>query len=531
MSGSTKFFNMSSTFSVHSDLAQGLWEALPIFKDLSSLVIPPFFLPGRSGQNSVPIAHLDVSSGQVLAIVYFVHYSYLTASSRQISDPASPSSCAALASPVWHFFLCRGVLCPPGSRDIFQFPLDHLWNWLASLSPGQDISDFLLLLLSPSVCSVTVVSPVRLIVSCRGVQSPSGPPVLRAWPPVRLQFPFFRSWCWQLLSSSGQVFFSSLFSPRTLSAGTIAIHASRRPPVTCASWNGLGSSFWHCVFSGLWSRFLFSCHSHEDLSFGRRSEPTCDVLLRWFRGQDRCFLRGYRSVVLPSVQLCLEDLPRSQVTSWQCGFWGTRVGEASHPGPSDIFGAALLEANPLPHQDFPDATHYSPDVPHDSGLVPSVAVAPPGSCPPPPGPSSATLGRPVLQDSAQPPLSKFRAPSSGIAQFSRARITALLPAVDGVRSSRVTATATCEASWMVTFLSSGFRVLVMGSARSATGFSPPEIVVDARRAGPRTLPLCLVRSLVGRFPMTCPLLTRFSRLASVFVPRSSAELVTFGVLA
>ena len=94
-------------------------------------------------------------------------------------------------------------------------------------------------------------------------------------------------------------------------------------------------------------------------------------------------------------------------------FLGTRVGEASHPGPSDIFGAALLEANPLPDQDFPDATHLSLDVPHDAGPVPSVSVAPPGSSPLPPGPSSATLRRPVPLDSAQPPLSKRRAPSSG----------------------------------------------------------------------------------------------------------------------
>ena len=44
----------------------------------------------------------------------------------------------------------------PGPRDILQFPLDHLWNWPASLSPGQDISDFLLPLLSPSVCSIQI---------------------------------------------------------------------------------------------------------------------------------------------------------------------------------------------------------------------------------------------------------------------------------------------------------------------------------------------------------------------------------------
>ena len=128
----TRFFNTSSTFSVHPDLAQGPWEACPSFEDLSSLAVPPFCLPGSSGQNSVPMcaytpSHLDMSSGQVLAILHFVLSSYLTASSGQISDPASPSSCAALASPVWHFVLChRGPVpswssCHPG------------WSW----SPGH----------------------------------------------------------------------------------------------------------------------------------------------------------------------------------------------------------------------------------------------------------------------------------------------------------------------------------------------------------------------------------------------------------
>ena len=52
-------------------------------------------------------------------------------------------------------------------------------------------------------------------------------------------------------------------------------------------------------------------------------------------------------------------LSHIHVTSWQCGFLGTRVGKASHPGPVDILGAALSEATPIPSQDFPDTTHFS----------------------------------------------------------------------------------------------------------------------------------------------------------------------------
>ena len=162
-----------------------------------------------------------------------------------------------------------------------------------------------------------------------------------------------------------------------------------------------------------------------------------------------------------------------------------------------------LEANPLPDQDFPDATHIAPDVSHDAGPVTSVAVAPPGSCP-------------ALRNSPARRSPGFRPASAVYASGSLN-----CPLTSRGWSSFVA----------MTFLWSGFRVLVMGSARSATGVSPPDLVVDARRAGLRALPLCLVRSSVARFPMTCTLLTRFSRLTSVFVPRSPAVLATFGVLA
>ena len=299
MSGSTKFFNMSSTFSVHSDLAQGPWEALPSFKDLSSLAVPPFCLPGSSGQNSVPmctdtLSHLDVSSGQVLAISDVVLSSYLTGSSTRISDPASLSSCAALASRSGISFPVEGsgaplVLLSPwmvlAPRDILQFPLDHLWNWLASLSPGQDIFDFLLPRLLPSFCSITLVCP--------------------------REFPLVRSWGWQDLSSSGHYFLGSLFSQRTLSASTIAFNASRRPPVTCVSRSRLGSSFWHGVFCGLWSRLLFSCRSREGLSFGRRPGPTCDVVLRCSVWPGQLFLP--RSSVC-RAPICSVGPPRTSLT-------------------------------------------------------------------------------------------------------------------------------------------------------------------------------------------------------------------------
>ena len=45
------------------------------------------------------------------------------------------------------------------------------------------------------------------------------------------------------------------------------------------------------------------------------------------------------------------------VISWQCGFPGSRVGEASHPGPPDILGATLSEANPYTNQEIPVTVH------------------------------------------------------------------------------------------------------------------------------------------------------------------------------
>ena len=41
------------------------------------------------------------------------------------------------------------------------------------------------------------------------------------------------------------------------------------------------------------------------------------------------------------------ELLASLVISWQCVFLGTRVGEASHPGPSDIFGSGTLGSKPV----------------------------------------------------------------------------------------------------------------------------------------------------------------------------------------
>ena len=106
----------------------GLGEACPSFEDLSSLAVPTFCLPSSSGQNSVPMcaktpSHLDMSSGQVRAILYFVLSSYFTASSGQISDPASLSSCAALASPRLAFRSLSGGSGRPWSS------CPRSWSW------------------------------------------------------------------------------------------------------------------------------------------------------------------------------------------------------------------------------------------------------------------------------------------------------------------------------------------------------------------------------------------------------------------
>ena len=76
----------------------------------------------------------------------------------------------------------------------------------------------------------------------------------------------------------------------------------------------------------------------------------------------------------------------SKATSWKCGLLATRVGEASHPGHSDILEAALSEANPLLDQVFPDSTHCTLEVSTDTGPVPLVAVTLPGPCPSVPAP-------------------------------------------------------------------------------------------------------------------------------------------------
>ena len=232
MGGSTRFFNTSSTFSVHPDLAQGPWEACPSFEDLSSLAVPPFCLPGSSGQNSVLMcaytpSHLDMSSGQVLPILYFVLSSYLTASSGQISDPASPSSCAALASPVWHFILChRGPVpswssCHPG------------WSWSPGHPPVSSRSlvelasffepwtGYLRLFASPALAVCLLYRP--------GIPSPAH--CFLSWGPVPLRsssFLLFALGVGRSFSSSGQDFLGSLFSLHTLSAGTVAFFLRAR---------------------------------------------------------------------------------------------------------------------------------------------------------------------------------------------------------------------------------------------------------------------------------------------------------------
>ena len=81
-----------------------------------------------------------------------------------------------------------------------------------------------------------------------------------------------------------------------------------------------------------------------------------------------------------AVGACTPDLPTWLVTSWKRGLLATRVGEASHPGPSDILGAALWEGNPNNDQASPDSTCCAQEVVNNASPVPSAAVTPPGSC-------------------------------------------------------------------------------------------------------------------------------------------------------
>ena len=101
----------------------------------------------------------------------------------------------------------------------------------------------------------------------------------------------------------------------------------------------------------------------------------------------------------------------SLVISWQCGFLGTRVGEASHLGPSDILGAALSEANPYTNHGVPVTVNHASE-PADTVLPsPPLVTMPPDS--PPPASGSTSPRRPVPHDSAQPPVSKRRAAAPG----------------------------------------------------------------------------------------------------------------------
>ena len=98
----------------------------------------------------------------------------------------------------------------------------------------------------------------------------------------------------------------------------------------------------------------------------------------------------------------------SILISWQCGLLGTRVGEASHPGPPDILGAALSEANPYMTPGSPGKGVYSAESGHPVLPSPSLASlgADVGLSPPVSG--STSPRRPVPVDSTQPPVPKRR---------------------------------------------------------------------------------------------------------------------------
>ena len=121
------------------------------------------------------------------------------------------------------------------------------------------------------------------------------------------------------------------------------------------------------------------------------------------------------------------------VISWHCGFLGTRVGEASHPGPPDILGAALSEANPHTNQEVPVTINSSSEPTHTIlPTSPSIPMPPdPGSLAPTPG--STSPRRPVPHNSAQP-LSQnagLLPQAAGTAQSRLVQTIALSTAVDG----------------------------------------------------------------------------------------------------
>ena len=169
VSGSTHFFNLSSTFLGYSDPVSDSWESSLALRDLSPLLIPAFSLLGSFGQIMVllrPEVHFcnSTSSGQILEIdVSLARCFYSTTGFGQFSVLDSSFPCASLVHPASFFSLCHVVLSlpglpvtwdDPGSPDVFLFPLGHLWHWPAPVSSGQDFSVSLLSVLS--VCSVAL---------------------------------------------------------------------------------------------------------------------------------------------------------------------------------------------------------------------------------------------------------------------------------------------------------------------------------------------------------------------------------------
>ena len=117
---------------------------------------------------------------------------------------------------------------------------------------------------------------------------------------------------------------------------------------------------------------------------------------------------GFRRVGASPLPLGCSSVLASLVISWQCGFLGTRVGEASHPGPPDILGAALSEANPYTAHGSPDTVTCSTDPAHPVLPSPSLITVDADDGSPPPVPGSTSPRRPVPLDSTQPPVPKRR---------------------------------------------------------------------------------------------------------------------------
>ena len=168
------------------------------------------------------------------------------------------------------------------------------------------------------------------------------------------------------------------------------------------------SSVFPCHVSGAASTCFFTSPLYQPCPFGNVSDGSLwlgSSLADWGASSaSPWYLLGWSQ----SATLGFFKHMSSLAISWQCGLLGIRVGEASHPGPPDILGAALSEANPHMTPGSPGAVTRSTDSDHPVLPSPSLVTLGADDGPPPPVPGSTSPRRPVPVDSTQPPVPKRR---------------------------------------------------------------------------------------------------------------------------